>query len=230
MIADGANSPTRKKLDVPLTTWSYNQEALVATVSTEKPHQKTAYQVFNPDGPLAFLPLSNPNHCSIVWSTKPSRAQNLLKLNDDAFSSQLTQAFAERLGQVRLESARHQFPLQMRHVKHYVGKNWVLLGDAAHTIHPLAGLGLNVGLADISSWLHHLDSSKSKGHLTSMNLLRAYQRERKFVVWQTILLMEGFKHLFSNSHRPITTLRGIGLRFCNEVSPLKRLFIQHAAG
>lgn len=228
MIADGANSPTRQKLNVPITSWPYNQQALVATVNTEKPHQQTAYQVFHPDGPLAFLPLSDPNQCSIVWSTQPRRAQNLMALDVDDFNLELTRTFAKQLGEVHLVSARHQFPLQMRHVKQYTGKHWLLLGDAAHTIHPLAGLGLNVGLADICTWLQLLDASD--GRFASKRLLGAYQRERKHAVWQTILLMEGFKHLFGYSHAPITTLRGLGLRLCNEMTPLKRLFIQHAAG
>jgi 2-octaprenylphenol hydroxylase len=228
MIADGANSPTRQKLNITLTSWSYNQQALVATVATEKPHQQTAYQVFNPDGPLAFLPLYHPNQCSIVWSTNPLRAQNLMDFDAEQFDLELTHAFAEQLGKVHLVNARHQFPLQMRHVKQYTGNHWMLLGDAAHTIHPLAGLGLNVGLADVSTWLHYLDASD--GILVSKKLLGAYQRERKYTVWQTILLMEGFKHLFGYSHAPIATLRGLGLRICNEITPLKRLFIEHAAG
>lgn len=228
MIADGANSPTRQKLKVELTSWSYNQQALVATVNTEKAHQQTAYQVFNPDGPLAFLPLSHPNQCSIVWSTKLENVERLMALPDAEFNTELNHAFAGHLGEVHLASARHQFPLQMRHVKQYTGTNWLILGDAAHTIHPLAGLGLNVGLADIATWLRYLDASN--GVLVSKKSLGSYQRERKHAVWQTILLMEGFKHLFGYSFAPITALRGLGLRICNEITPLKRLFIQHAAG
>ncbi len=228
MIADGANSPTRKKLNMELTTWPYNQNALVATVATEKEHQRTAYQVFNPDGPLAFLPLSDPHHCSIVWSTEPKKVQSLMALEQEEFNAQLTHAFAKRLGQVRLLSARHQFPLQMRHVKQYVGHRWLLLGDAAHTIHPLAGLGLNVGLADVRSWLNCLD--RAKDTLVSKKILGAYQRERKNEVWQIILLMEGFKRLFGYSFVPITAVRGLGLSICNSITPLKRLFIQHASG
>lgn len=228
MIADGANSPTRTKLNVALTTWSYQQQALVAMVQTEKPHQATAAQVFNPDGPLAFLPLPDPHQCSIVWSTDTKRSAELLALNEDAFNLELTQAFARHLGQVKLISVRHQFPLQMRHAKQYTGKRWMLLGDAAHTIHPLAGLGLNVGLADVSSWLHCLDENKNE--LVSSKILGAYQRERKSSVWQIIMLMEGFKRLFGQSSTPVSALRGLGLRFCNEFTPIKRMFIQHAAG
>lgn len=228
MVADGANSPTRKKLKVELTSWPYHQQAVIVTVTTEKPHQNTAYQVFNPDGPLAFLPLVHPNQCSIVWSTNAARAQVLMGLSDDEFNAELTRAFAAKLGQVHVISTRHQFPLLMRHVKQYIGDHWMILGDAAHTIHPLAGLGLNVGLADVSTWLNCLDAVKSSSFTPKM--LGAYQRERKHAVWQIILLMEGFKRAFSPTFAPINVLRGLGLRACNKITPLKRLFIQHAAG
>lgn len=226
MIADGANSPLRQKLQVALTSWSYNQQAIIATVTTEQPHKNTAFQIFNPDGPLAFLPLANPNHCSIVWSIDNARAKELMSLDEAAFNIQLSKAFEHHLGETNLISPRHQFPLQMRHAKDYSGANWLLLGDAAHTIHPLAGLGLNLGLADISCWLECLDNSKGK--LTSKKVLGAYQRNRKHSVWQTILLMEGFKQLFGNSNAALSTVRGLGLRISNDVHFLKRLFIQHA--
>jgi 2-polyprenylphenol 6-hydroxylase len=228
MIADGAKSPLRDLLGVELTSWPYNHHAIVATVRTEKPHQQTAYQIFNPDGPLAFLPLVDPHHCSIVWSTQPTRVEQLMSLSEEPFCQELSKAFAYRLGQAELISTRHQFPLQMRHVKQYVGHRWLLLGDAAHTIHPLAGLGLNLGLADIDQWLQLLDTHKRS--IISKKLLGAYQRSRKHEVWQVILLMEGFKRFFSYTNPPLLTLRGIGLRFCNNFTPLKRLFIQHASG
>ncbi|RUR20693.1 FAD-dependent oxidoreductase [Legionella sp. km535] len=228
MIADGANSPTRNKLKIDVSSWSYNQNALVATVQTEQPHLKTAYQVFNSDGTLAFLPLVNAHQCSIVWSTNPVRAQKLMALEPSEFNTEITRSFAQHLGQVTLTSERHQFPLRMRHVKQYTGKRWLLLGDAAHTIHPLAGLGLNLGLADVTSWLKLLDQGDDT--LISSKRMGAYQRERKHAVWQTIMLMEGFKQVFTHSFTPLTALRGLGLRVCNEFNLIKRLFIEHAAG
>ena len=228
MIADGGNSPCRQLLKVPLTTWSYHQQALVALVHTEKSHQRTAYQVFNPDGPLAFLPLNDTHLCSIVWSTTPTQAKQLMALPEEAFNGDLTKAFASKLGEVQLMSKRYQFPLTMRHAKQYSGKRWLLLGDAAHTIHPLAGLGLNVGLADVATWLAGLDDGNKR--LTSQKVLGAYQRQRKYEVWQTIALMDGFKSLFTNSLTPVIALRGFGLRMCNAITPLKRMFIEQAAG
>lgn len=228
MIADGAQSPTRNKLKVPLTSWSYHQNAIVATVETEKPHQQTAYQVFNPDGPLAFLPLPQPYQCSVVWSTTPSKAQALLAMNDDAFNQAITLAFAKHLGQTQVISPRHGFPLHMRHVKQYSGPSWMLLGDAAHTIHPLAGLGLNVGLADLKTWMNLMNTMK--GDLQSARRLGAYQRERKHALWQVILLMEGLKRVFGPTPAPINFLRSVGLRACNEWEPIKRFLVEQACG
>jgi len=192
IVADGALSTTRQLLGVSLTSYPYHQNAIVATVNTEQPHQHTAWQVFNQDGPLAFLPLIDQHRCSIVWSTDTNHAQRLMTLSDDGFSHELTSAFSEKLGKCQIMGKRHQFPLTMRHAKQYSGSNWLLMGDAAHTIHPLAGLGLNVGLADLMCWLTHLDTQKN--HVWSNKTLGAYQRERKHAVWQTIALMGGVKN------------------------------------
>src|SRR3990167_6543015 len=228
LAADGANSPCRTLLKVAVTTWDYFQHALVATVTTELSHQQTAYQVFNPDGPLAFLPLKNPHQCSIVWSTTPARAEELVAVSDTLFNQELMTAFARKLGAVTVTSPRHQFPLLMRHVEQYAGENWVLLGDAAHTIHPLAGLGLNLGLADVAEWFSLLD--KTPGQLPLKKHLAAYQRQRKHAVWQVIVLMQSLKTLFASQLAPIRLLRGLGLQWCDKLPLLKRLFIDYADG
>jgi len=228
MVADGANSSTRELLGVSITTWPYDHEALVATVQTEKPHQATAYQVFTPDGPLAFLPLSDPHQCSIVWSQQPERTQALMALEQDKFEAALTQAFENKLGAVTLKSTRFSFPLHMRHVKQYSASKWLLMGDAAHTIHPLAGLGLNVGLADLTAWLALLD--KQERGAWSERLLATYQRERKHEVWSVIALMQSIKTMFGASPAPVGALRGLGMRALNRLSPLKRMLVDYASG
>lgn len=228
IVADGAASVTRQLLGVSVTSWPYHQQAIVTTIRTEKPHQATAYQVFNVDGPLAFLPLADPYQCSIVWSTTPAHAKQLMALSNVEFEEQITAAFAATLGICKVEGKRHEFPLHMRHAKCYSGDNWLLMGDAAHTIHPLAGLGLNVGLADLSAWIDLLGTDKQKHW--SVKKLNAYQRQRKFQVWQMIALMDGLKTLFANPTAPVAALRGLGLRVCNHLQPLKRLFVEQAAG
>lgn len=229
MIADGASSAMRDLLGLSMTSWPYHQQAIVTSIQTEKSHHQTAYQVFNPDGPLAFLPLSDPYQSSIVWSTTTRRAQALMDLSDEAFAVAITAAFATKLGSCKVAgSRRHQFPLHMRHTQEYSGPHWLLLGDAAHTIHPLAGLGLNVGLADLAAWLKLLDSNKRA--LGSIATLKAYQRMRKFEVWQVIALMEGLKTIFANPLPPITALRGLGIRACDHFLPLKRFLVGQAGG
>ena len=228
IVADGPNSATRTQLKVPVTTWPYHQHAIVATVQTKKPHGETAFQVFNPDGPLAFLPLADAHHCSVVWSTSPANAGALLQLTDEAFGDALTAAFGCTLGESRLISPRQHFPLHMRHVKAYRGERWILMGDAAHSLHPLAGLGLNLGLADLKAWISLLDDRKQD--LCSARTLGAYERERKSALWQTIALLEGIKLIFENPLPPITALRGIGLHALNRLPWIKRFMMEHAAG
>lgn len=228
LAADGAHSPCRELLKVPLTTWPYEQSALVATVTTELPHQRTAYQVFNPEGPLAFLPLADAHQCSIVWSTTAARAKELMALPDASFHHELSAAFADKLGKVTWSSERHCFPLVMRNAQQYVGNNWLLLGDAAHTIHPLAGLGLNLGLADVAAWLALLENNP--GQVPTKRQLKTYQRQRQSAVWQIIVLMQTLKMLFASTFAPVRLLRGVGLACCDHLPLLKRLFIDCAEG
>lgn len=228
IVADGANSPTRKQLGVEITSWPYHQHAVVATVSTEKPHQNTAYQVFNSDGPLAFLPLNDPHQCSIVWSTRVKKAEHLVNISSRQFNEQLQDAFASTLGSCSVLSTRHHFPLIMRHAKQYSGTRFLLMGDAAHTIHPLAGLGLNVGLADIAALIAILERTHKVPW--TRTVLGAYQRDRKYHVWQTIALMQGLKSLFIKPFPPVQAVRGLGLKLCNDLPFLKRFLVEQATG
>src|SRR3990167_4975618 len=146
--ADGAHSWLRQHLNIATNTSSYDQTAIVANVATQLPHEHTAWQHFLPTGPLAFLPFANPHLSSIVWSNETEEAIRLLNLNEDEFNKALSHAFDNKLGNVNLISERKHFPLTMRHAKKYIDARIAFVGDAIHTIHPLAGLGLNLGLAD----------------------------------------------------------------------------------
>lgn len=224
-ITDGASSSLRQQLKVPLTHWPYHHHATVATIRTEKTHQKTAYQIFTHEGPLAFLPLADPHLCSIVWSATPSFAKHLSTLSNDAFNEALAATFEKKLGACELVSNRRQFPLHMRHVEQYHGKRWILMGDAAHTIHPLAGLGLNLGLADLNTWLELTEKTP-----ISPSILGAYQRKRKSETWAAISLMELLKTTFTQSTGPLPWLRGLGMNVINQMTPLKRLMMNYACG
>ena len=228
LVADGGQSKTRTLLNVPVTQWSYHQHAVVTRVETEYSHQHAAWQVFNPDGPLAFLPLANEKQCSIVWSTKPNRAKSLVSMSELEFNHAIESAFQSKLGTCRVLEQRIHFPLNMRHVKQYAGENWLLMGDAAHTIHPLAGLGLNLGLEDVATWLEMVEQNNRP--VNSKTKLAVYQRNRKAQVWKMILAMQGLKSVFSSAILPVKTIRGAGLQAINHMPLMKKFFIAQASG
>ncbi len=228
LVADGARSATRALLKIPMTTWPYHQHAIVATVRVEASHERTAYQVFCAQGPLAFLPLQDPQQCAIVWSSAIPHVETLMGLSEAAFIQALGQAFEHKLGEMALVSQRKSYPLHMQHVQQYAETRWAIMGDAAHTIHPLAGLGLNMGLADITALLQVMDP-KSKVLLTP-RALRAYQRQRKHELWQMILFLQGIHHVFTQENVPMKALRRFGLNLCDKLPMLKRVFMEQASG
>jgi len=231
VAADGANSWLRNKLDIPLTRWDYNHHALVATVKTELAHENCARQIFTAEGPLAFLPLFEENLCSIVWSVPPEKAQQLLALSTLEFNRELARTFDNRLGYCELHSERGSFPLTMRYARDFARHRVALVGDAAHTIHPLAGQGVNLGLLDALSLsqtiLENMHADKDIGLYEN---LRFFERWRKTEAAQMIASMELLKRLFAG-HNPLQkTVRDLLLVITDKVSPLKKQFIRQAMG
>jgi 2-polyprenylphenol 6-hydroxylase len=227
VVAEGARSSTRDQLSVPLQEWSYHQSALVTRIRCERPHHNIARQRFLDSGPLAFLPLPDPNECSIVWSTRPGHANHLRECPIEVFNTQCTKAFSSWLGEVECIGERYSFPLHMRHAKQYYGNGWLILGDTAHSIHPLAGLGLNLGLADIAAW-EHLVLQPNRIHCPKA--LATYQRQRRNEVWKVIALMQGLKELFSSTLTPVIQLRTLGMQLVNNSDFIKKALIKQAAG
>ncbi|GAC13203.1 FAD-dependent oxidoreductase [Aliiglaciecola lipolytica] len=229
--ADGANSLVRKVAKLPLTFWDYDHIAIVATIESELEHKSVARQVFTPDGPLAFLPLYEKNLCSIVWSQQSEAAESLLKLDDKAFNNALSAASDMRLGQVKLKSMRASYPLKMRYCRQWVTDRIVLIGDAAHTIHPLAGQGANLGIADATALAQVLvELNEQNKDIGLTKNLRAFERWRKSEALQMIAVMEGFKRLFSGANPLKKLIRDVGLTATNQLSPLKNDIIKHAVG
>ena len=228
--ADGVESTVRKLAGIATRGWQYDQHGVVATVRPQKFHQETAWQRFLPDGPLAFLPLTD-GLCSIVWSTSPSHAETLLTMDEAPFRQSLEQAFESRLGPILECSARARFPLRLQHATEYVKPRLALVGDAAHSIHPLAGQGVNLGLLDAAALADVLAQGcgreRDPGEYA---LLRRYERWRKGDNLATMAAMDGFKRLFGTEARPLRLLRNVGLGLVDRAGPLKRVIIEHAMG
>ncbi|HHG3532723.1 TPA: FAD-dependent 2-octaprenylphenol hydroxylase [Vibrio parahaemolyticus] len=229
--ADGANSWLRNQMDIPLTHWDYGHHALVANVKTADPHHSIARQIFTPHGPLAFLPMSQPNMCSIVWSTEPNRAEELLVMSDEAFNKTLTSEFDARLGVCEVVGERVAFPLKMRYARDFVVERVALVGDAAHTIHPLAGQGVNLGLLDAASLAQEVLTLWKQGQdIGSKRNLRGYERWRKAEAAKMIAAMQGFRDLFSGGHPAKKLVRGIGLSLAGQLPGAKDEIMKRALG
>ena len=235
VAADGANSKVRALEHIAMREWDYNHHAIVATVKTELSHGHTARQRFLPEGPLAFLPLSSAqddtHYCSIVWSAIPSYAENLMSLTDDEFTEALAAAFEYQLGSISAVSRRFSFPLRQRHVVDYIKPGLALVGDAAHTIHPLAGQGVNLGLMDIKTLSEELLRSQQRGLSPgSIAVLERYQRRRKGANLAMMAGMDGLKRLFSETTLPVRWARNSGLRWLDKSKMLKRQIMKRAMG
>lgn len=230
VVADGARSAVRQMLHIDCHEKDYGHTAIVATVKPQQFHANTAWQRFMPSGPLAFLPLPE-GYCSIVWSVTTDKAEDLLALPSEVFARQLGEAFEYRLGEVQLCSDLASFVLRERHVQHYVQPGLALVGDAAHTIHPLAGQGVNLGLLDAASLAQVLGEAQRKQQSVGEYLvLRRYERWRKGHNALVMAMMGGFKQLFGNTWLPVVWVRNLGVQLVNQAGPLKRELILQAAG
>ena len=231
VAADGAHSWVRRQADIPLTSWDYGHHALVATVRCAEPHEAVARQIFTPDGPLAFLPLWQPDLCSIVWSVPASRAEALCACDDERFNRQLTTAFDGRLGLCKVEGARSAIPLTARYARDFARERLVLVGDAAHTIHPLAGQGVNLGLLDAAALAEQIvQTHRAGGDIGLLANLRSYERWRKSEAARMLAAMEGLKRLFSGANPLKKLVRGVGLCAFDALAPLKQGVIRAAMG
>ncbi len=235
VAADGAGSQIRTMAGFRLRSWEYRHRAIVTTIRTAMPHGYTARQWFMASGPLAFLPLrevdGDCHQISIVWSQEEAEARRLMTLNEDAFCRELTRASEFALGEVESVAERFSIPLVQRHAVDYVLPGIALVGDAAHSIHPLAGQGVNLGIQDIAVLVEEVCRGLGRGLSPGdISCLRRYQRRRKPENLAMMAAMEAFKGLFSQKLPAIRILRNEGMSRVNRLLPLKNLMIRRAMG
>jgi 2-octaprenylphenol hydroxylase len=234
IAADGANSAVRRLAGCETREWDYLHHAIVTSVRCSKPHQATAWQRFTDHGPLAFLPLEGAegeHWCSIVWSVTPEESERLMALDDAAFCAGLGEAFEYRLGEVLHADARLCIPLRQRHAKRYVEPGLALIGDAAHTIHPLAGQGVNLGFLDVAVLAEVLLHAAERGEdLNDVKVLSRFERRRMPHNLAMMAAMEGFERLFQADQLPLRWLRNTGLKWVDEMPQAKALFVRQALG
>ena len=230
--ADGSLSKVRDLSKIPIRTWSYQQQAIVTSVVTEKPLNKTAYQIFTDTGPIALLPLAQgSNEASLIWSTDEEYGQKILKLERNLLMRELKLKTEDRFGEISCNEDINYFPLHQLHAKKFYKGRSILVGDSAHTIHPLAGQGLNLGIADVKELSELLTSANRYGRaLYEEEMLRSYSKRREPESYKMIALMEAFKRGFGSENIWIKLGRSFAFDFANNTKSLKQRLIKEAAG
>ncbi|MBD8525954.1 FAD-dependent oxidoreductase [Pseudomarimonas arenosa] len=226
LAADGAGSPLRAMLGIECDSHDYQQSGLVAYVESERDTEHTCYQRFLPSGPLAFLPVAK-TCSSIVWSLPSVEAERLSALEEGAFVDELERALDGRLGGLRLVSARRSFPLRRQLAKTYQQGRCLLIGDAAHVVHPLAGQGVNLGLRDVAELLVRTQGRDDLGDPHRLAAIARHQRSANAVAAYSF---DGLNRLFSNDALLPTLLRGPALGLVDKIAPLKAMFLRRAVG
>ena len=230
IAADGGGSGLRELVGIGTRGHAYAQRAVVAHVATTRPHEGTAWQRFLPGGPLAFLPLAD-GRCSVVWSLPDDEAQRILALDDDAFRDELGCALDMRLGPVTSTTPRAAFPLRLNLAERYVAGRCVLIGDAAHVVHPLAGQGMNLGFRDVICLRRELGSAIRRGvDPGRAHVLRRYERERRSENTFGAYGFDMIGKLYGRDSLALATLRGAALRLAGKFAPLRRRLADAAAG
>ena len=228
--ADGIHSKVRQVCDIDTVTFDYAQDAIVTRVTSEKNHQQTARQSFVRSGTVAMLPLQD-GRCSIVWSCNRDDADRMMTLSDDAFCAALSDYFESHLGRITQCDKRLRFPLHQYHATRYIAQYTVLVGDAAHITHPLAGLGANIGLMDAAALAQVVETARNKGqNIANHTVLRRYERWRKGENAFVLGIMKTFKTVFEQPQQPIKTARQFGINATDRITPLKSQLTKYAMG
>ncbi len=227
---DGRDSPSARRAGIRKVAWRYGQTALTCAVAHEKPHEGTAHQLFLPEGPLAILPLTG-NRSSIVWSQPDAQARRVMAMDEEGYLAMLRPRFGDFLGALSLAGERSAWPLSLSVAHAFVADRLALVGDAAHVVHPIAGQGLNAGLKDVAALAETLAAASRRGEdIGAPDVLRRYQRWRRFDVTTLALATDGFARLFSNDNPFLRLGRDLGMGLVNALPSARRIAIREAAG
>lgn len=229
VAADGKNSNYRKSADISVRFTHYKQSAIVTTIGHEFAHNGSAHQFFFPGGPLALLPLTK-NRSSIVWSDSSLASGAAMSLNDSDFIDELSYRINGLLGKIKLLGPRQIFPLNLQMANRYTAKRLVLVGDAAHSIHPIAGQGLNLGLRDAAALADNVALSIRKGIDLGSEVIQEYEKWRSFDNNKLGITTDILNRLFSNKNSSLRIIRRLGLNGVNRSELLKTFFIEEASG
>lgn len=228
--ADGRNSFVRQQLGIAVDGHEDGQTALTFSISHELPHGFRAEEHFSPTGVFALLPLPG-NRSSIVWGTSPDEAASLMAMDEAAFEDALNQRVGTHLGHLRLDGKRQAYPLKRQVARAIIGSRAALVGDAAHIIHPLAGLGLNLGFKDVAALADCVGEAMRRGEdHGSAQVLERYETWRRFDIVSTIAAMEGMSALFVNDWPMLSLLRRAGLRVVDKLPAVKASLMTEAGG
>lgn len=228
--ADGGQSSVRRLSHIGQKVTDYGQIALVTTVKTELPHRHTAFERFTSSGPLALLPLGD-NHCAVVWSRRPHEAEALLSMSDAEFIEALHQYFGYQLGELQLAAPRHAFPLILIRAEKMVAGRAVLIGNAAHQLHPVGGQGFNLGLRDVAQLAEILQHRHAQSQdIGAGDFLADYAAARQRDHDRVIGFTDSVVQIFSNAHWPISTVRNAGLTLLDQIPAAKNRLTRYAMG
>lgn len=234
--ADGGNSVVRNLLDIPTRSWDYGQAAVIANITPERHHQGVAYERFTDTGPVALLPnahaeTDDPNRCSLVWTVRSGDEERVLGLPDDEFLAELQTRFGYRLGKLEKVGRRHAYPLKLVRAKQQVRPRLALIGNAAHTLHPIAGQGFNLGQRDVAALADVLATAVANGEdIGAAEVMQRYADWRYWDHKKVVGFTDGLARLFSNPLAPVALARNMGLFAVDVVPPLKRLLSRQTMG
>jgi len=230
IAAEGRDSRLRAGMGINVVGWSYPQTGIVATVEHGKPHNGVAYEHFLPSGPFAILPMTG-NRSSLVWTEARAKAPGLLALDEAGFNAELARRFGDHLGATRSAGPRWSYPLAFHLARDFVKPRFALAGDTAHGIHPIAGQGLNLGLKDAAALAEVLlDAARLGQDIGGLDVLKRYERWRRFDSFTLAASTDALNRLFSNDIAPLRHLRDLGLGIADAIGPARRFFMRHAGG